>query len=79
MVPMKKPKKPTWDRTSLPGYPTLGRYVFLGRVSPEVRKRAVRAGLIVLTAKRFRLHASSMASISRIMVDGTWYDTVRYP
>lgn len=61
-----------------PGYPTLGNYVYLGRVTGDIRRNAKRAGLEIINAAQFRKLYDSLTAGDRIVQDGTWYNTVRY-
>ena len=59
-------------------FPTLRDVVYLGRVSQNVRARAKRAGLKVVTAKQYRGLYWSSSALERAFGSGAWYDTVKY-
>ena len=61
------------------GYPTYRNFIYLGIVSKNVRRRAKNAGLVSLTAKDFRRLIERSFAGSRMLYEGTWYDTVKYP
>lgn len=60
-----------------PGYFTYGRFVYLGRVAREVRYRAKKAGLTIVTSKRMS-ELLNVPALTRIRLEGVWYDTVKY-
>ena len=59
-------------------YMTMGRRVYLGRVSPRVRRNALQAGLTPVSAKEWRKEFNDMQAIQRISGQGEWHDTVKY-
>ncbi len=60
-------------------YATIGNRVWLGRVAPSVRRRAKCAGLKPITMREHQRLTFSMQAIHRMMVCGSWYDSVYYP
>ena len=60
-------------------YLTFRNTVYLGRVRHDVRRRAKEAGLIVVTAKTMLRYRNSVQTIQRMIDEGRWYDTVKYP
>ena len=61
-----------------PGYLTIRNFVHLGRVPDNVKARARRAGLHVVTVAEMRKMIAGRNVLQRAIEEGIWYDTVKY-
>jgi hypothetical protein len=59
-------------------YLTFGRYVHLGKVPDQVRRRAVWAGLKPIPARQMGQMIRHAHAMARTVKEGSWFDTVKY-